>query len=91
MINNEALEDYAYGETKGSKKTDFYGIADIKPIAFYSGSHLVGIVSELKSKSKTPIALKPSYFYRPGIRAVALSCQTIAPSETGLLYQVVGR
>lgn len=91
MINNEAIEDYAYSEAKGSKKTQFYGIADIKPIAFYSGSHLVGIVSELKNRSKSPITLKPSYFYKAGVRAVALSCQTIAPSEVGLLYQVISR
>ena len=91
MINNEAIEDYAYSEAKGSKKIPFYGIADIKPIAFYSGSHLVGIISELKNRSKAPIILKPSYFYKPGVRAVALSCQTIAPSEIGLLYQVISR
>jgi type-F conjugative transfer system secretin TraK len=91
MINNEVLEDYAYSEAKRSEKVGFYGIADIKPIVFYGGSHLVGIISELKNKSKTSITLKPSYFYKPGVRAVALSCQTIAPSETGLLYQVVGK
>ena len=91
MINNEAIEDYAYSEAKGSKETRFYGIADIKPITFYSGSHLVGIISELKNRSKAPITLKPSYFYKPGVRAIALSCQTIAPSEVGLLYQVISR
>jgi type-F conjugative transfer system secretin TraK len=91
MINNEDIEDYAYGEAKKPKKTDFYGIADIKPIAFYSGSHLLGIISEIKNKSKTPITLKPSYFYKPGMRAVALSSQTIAPSDTGLLYQIISR
>ena len=91
MINNEAIEDYAYSEAKGSKETRFYGIADIKPIAFYGGSHLVGIISELKNRSKAPITLKPSYFYKPGVRAIALSCQRITPSEIGLLYQVISR
>ncbi|EKE00995.1 MAG: IncF plasmid conjugative transfer pilus assembly protein TraK, partial [uncultured bacterium] len=90
MINSEALEDYAYGEIKKSKKTSV-GVVSIKPIASYSGSHLLGIISEVKNKSKAPIALKPSYFYKPGVRAVALSQQMLGPSETGLLYQVIGR
>lgn len=93
MINNEMGEDYTYEEEKSkkSKKIDFYGVADIKQIASYSGSHLLGIVSEIKNKTKTPITLKPSYFYQPGVRAVALSNQTIAPSAIGLLYQVISR
>ena len=89
MINNEAIEDYAYSEARKPQKTDFYGMADIKPIAFYRGSHLLGIVSEIKNKSKTPITLKASYFYRSGVRAVALSNQTLVSSDTGLLYQVI--
>jgi conjugal transfer pilus assembly protein TraK len=93
MINNEMGEDYTYEEEKSkkSKKIDFYGVADIKQIASYSGSHLLGIVSEIKNKTKNPITLKPSYFYQPGVRAVALSNQTIAPSAVGLLYQVISR
>jgi len=93
MINNEMGEDYTYEEEKSkkSKKIDFYGMADIKQIASYSGSHLLGIVSEIKNKSKKSITLKPSYFYQPGVKAVALSNQTIAPSAIGLLYQVISR
>ncbi|CAL7962420.1 conjugal transfer pilus assembly protein TraK [Gammaproteobacteria bacterium] len=94
MINNEALEDYSYSkksEVKKFKKTDFYGIADVKPIAFYNGSHLAGIVSEIRNKSRKPITLKPSYFYKSGVRAITLSSQTLAPTETCLLYQVVSR
>jgi len=90
MINSEALEDYAYSEIKEPKKTSV-GVVSIKPIASYSGSHLLGIVSEVKNKSRNPLFLKPSYFYKLGVRAVALSQQTLGPSETGLLYQVIGR
>ena len=104
MINNEVLEDYSYSDakkaqgkqkSKKNEKDDFYGIADIRQIASYSGSHfslfshLLGVVSEITNKTKRPITLKPSYFYKPGIRAVALSQQTIAPKTTGLLYQII--
>jgi len=91
MINNEASQDYTYSAEKKAKKADFYGIADIKPIASYSGSRLFGIVSEIKNKSKNPIVLKPSYFYKPGVRAASLSKQTIAVGESGILYQVLSR
>jgi type-F conjugative transfer system secretin TraK len=91
MINSEASEDYTYHAEKKAKKADFYGIADIKPIASYSGSRLFGIVSEIKNKSKNPLVLKPSYFYKPGVRAASLSKQTIAVGESGILYQVLSR
>jgi len=94
MINAEPSEDYAYlsaSQAKGNKKTNFYDIAYIKPIAFYSGTHLLGITSEIKNRTRKPIVLKPSYFYRSGVRAVALSQETIAPFATGLLYQVVSQ
>ena len=90
MINNEDSSEYSYVPVK-SKKADFYKIADIKPIASYSGEHLIGITSEIKNKSKNPITLKPAYFYKPEVRAVSLSQQTLAPSETGLLYQIISR
>ena len=89
MMNNKTLENYSYKEEKESKKTDFYNIADIRPIASYSGSCLVGIVSEIKNKTKKSIILKPSYFYKPGVRAVSLTKQEIAAAETGYLYQVI--
>ncbi|EKD45299.1 MAG: IncF plasmid conjugative transfer pilus assembly protein TraK [uncultured bacterium] len=85
-------------KSEKNEKNDFYGIADIQQIASYSGSHfshfslfshLLGVVSEITNKTKKPITLKPSYFYKSGVRAVALSRQTIAPAETGLLYQII--
>lgn len=91
MINNEASEDYAYHAEKKAKKVNFYGIADIKPIVTYNGSRLFGIVSEIKNKSKNPLVLKPSYFYKPGVRAASLSKQTIAVGESGILYQILSR
>ena len=91
MINSEPLGDYSYSEIKNPKVVDFYRVARIKPLVFYGGSHLTGIVSEIKNKSRKPLILKPSYFYKFGVRAVALSQQTLRPSETGLLYQVMGR
>ena len=91
MINNKILSDYFYTQIKKPKSNDFYNIADIKEIASYNGAQLLGIVSEIKNKTKNLITIKPSYFYAPGVRAVALSKQIIAPSETVMLYQVISR
>ena len=110
MINAELPEDYLYSEAKKYKgsnkvkkirKINFYNLAEIRPIAFYSGSSLLGVVSEIKNKTNNPIILKPSYFYhfyysynlhhghQPRVRAAALSHQVIAPGGVGLLYQVL--
>ncbi|MBU0744932.1 MAG: type-F conjugative transfer system secretin TraK [Gammaproteobacteria bacterium] len=90
MINNEDFGDYAYGKAKRSHGADFHGIANIRQVASYSGSRFLGLVSEIKNKTRKPITLKPSYFYHEGVRAVALSQQTLAPMASGFLYQVVG-
>lgn len=92
MINKKALDDYAYSEpkkTKSVKSTDFFGMASLKPIAFYNGAELNGIIYEIKNKTREPITLRPSYFYQSGVRAIALSTQTIESNATDLLYEIV--
>ncbi|MEI8055425.1 MAG: type-F conjugative transfer system secretin TraK [bacterium] len=92
MINAELSEDYAYlsaSEAKRNKKTNFYNVAYVKPIAFYRGENLLGSVSEIKNRTRNPLTLKPSYFYQSGVKAVALSHQTIPPLGTCLLYRVI--
>lgn len=91
MINHQTPDGYLYGETHKPKSTDFYCIANLKPLAFYTGSHLTGVVFEIKNKTKESITLRPAYFYQPGVRAVALSRQTINPQATAFLYEVVNR
>ena len=91
MINNKGSSDYAYSQIKSAPKVDFHNIAGIQQIASYSGSYLFGIVSVVKNKAPNPITLKPSYFYKPGVRAVALSQQTIDKAGIGFLYQVMTR
>ena len=88
VINNELPDDVATLSVKKLKKTDFYHLATIKPIAAYSSDSYVVIVSEVQNKTKTAVNLKPSYFYRPGIKAVALSEPVLPPKETVLLYRV---
>jgi len=89
MINKKMLDDYAFSVPKKVKSSDFFGIADLKPIAFYNGAALNGVIYEMKNKTQGLITLRPSYFYQAGVRAVALSKQTIEPKETGLLYEIV--
>ena len=71
MINLEPSEEYAYipaGKAKkykwisSTKRKNFYNIAYIKPIAFYRGENLLGIVSSIKNRTRSPLILKPSYF-----------------------------
>lgn len=91
MMQGESLEDYAYIPIKKPLKTNFHDIAEIKQLVIYSGERFLGIISAIKNKSKNLLSLKPSYFYKPGVRAIALSQQVIKPKETGLLYQVISQ
>jgi len=100
MINLEPCEDYEYFSIseakkhkwiKNIKKTEFYNVADVIPVAFYRGEKLSGIISKIRNKTRNPLILKPSYFYQSGIKAIALSLQTIPPLEACWLYQIVGQ
>jgi type-F conjugative transfer system secretin TraK len=103
MINLEPSEDYEYfsiseakkhkwiKNAKEIKKTNFYNVADITPVAFYRGEKLSGILSKIRNRTRNPLVLKPSYFYQSEVKAVALSLQTIPPLESCWLYQIVGQ
>jgi conjugal transfer pilus assembly protein TraK len=91
MINNTETEDYDVRLVKRAKTRNFYNIAAVKTLVIYDGSYLYGAISEIKNISKKPITLKPSYFYEPGVRAVALSEQTIPRGSSGLIYRIMGK
>jgi conjugal transfer pilus assembly protein TraK len=91
MINNAETDEYDYRELKKAKIRNFYAVAEVKTLAVYDGSYLYGTISEIKNKTKGPLTLKPSYFYEPGVRAVALLHQTIPGGSTSLIYRVIGR
>ena len=100
MLNLEPSEDYEYFSIseakkhkwiKNIKKTNFYNVANVIPVAFYRGEKLSGIISKIENRTKNPLPLKPSYFYQPGIKAIALSLQIISPLESCWLYQIVGQ
>ena len=91
MSSGETTEDYTYHRELKAKKTNFYDVADLKPLASYHGAQFMGLVSEIINKSKQPLVLKPSYFYKPSVRAVSLSKQTIAVGEKGVVYQIFSR
>lgn len=89
MVNHQTPDGYLYREAGKVKSSDFCSIANLKPLAFYSSSQLTGIIFELKNKKKKPITLHPADFYRPGVRAVALSQQVVNPAATVFLYEVI--
>jgi len=91
MLNNTETDDYDVRVVKKGKTRNFYNIAEVKTLAVYDGSYLYGAISEIKNISRNPITLKPSYFYEPGVRAVALSEQTIPRGSSGLMYRIIGK
>lgn len=91
MLSKTSLEDYAYNEIKKGKSQDFLGLAKLTPIASYNGATQEGIIYEIKNKTSRVITFNPANFYQTGVRAVALSKQTLAPDDTGLLYEIVSK
>ena len=100
MINFEPSEDYEYFSVREAhkqrwlkqiKRTNFYNLADITPVVFYRGEKLSGLISRVSNRTKNSLALQPSYFYQPGVKAAALSHQTIPPLGSCWLYQIVGQ
>ena len=95
MVNLEMSQDYEYfsiSEAKkwlDIKKTSFYNVADVIPVAFYRGEKLSGVISKIRNKTRNDLFLKPSYFYQSGIKAITLSKQTIGPLDACWLYQIV--
>lgn len=63
----------------------------VTPIVFYQGAHLIGRVYRLQNQSKKSLTLSPRDFYAPGVRAVALSQQTLKPLGLGTLYEITSR
>jgi len=91
MINHQTPDGYVFSAVSNPKTTDFYGIANLRPVAIYTGSNLTGLVFEVKNKTRGFITLRPAYFYKTGVRAVALSVQTIDPYGIAFLYEVINK
>jgi len=92
MMSGDVPEGYGINEKPQEK-----GDADIttldkklsmKLVSQYVGDQLRGEHYLVKNISKDPLTLSPSHFYHPGIRAVALTQQTLKPSETSDLYLI---
>lgn len=88
MINGKAPEGYSHLNISTKASTDFYGVASQTLSEVYRGAKLSGLVLMIQNKMKEPLTLSPSTFYYRGIRAIALSQQTIPPRGTGLVYEV---
>ena len=78
MHNQDALEGYSVEalniKSKSSKNLD------ILHLKSYKGKSLRGEILEVTNPKKTPIEISENHFYKPGIRAVAISKKSIAPN-----------
>lgn len=54
----------------------------------FSGQALVGKIYSITNKTGSTITLSPSEFYQPGVRAIALSQQSLGEGDSGYLYVI---
>jgi type-F conjugative transfer system secretin TraK len=91
MVGQERSREYDYILLSKTAKTNWRDLAEIRPVATYVGSKLMGVVSVVRNKTKQEVVLKESYFYNQRTRAVALSSSLLPSKGTVYLYQVVSK
>ncbi len=95
MINGQTPDGYGYENCSVksncpnvSQKT-VYGVIQMTPVTEYVGDEVIGVVYTLKNTASKPITFPASAFNSSGVRAIALSQQTLTKDSTGYLYEVV--
>lgn len=88
MMRGNISEGYGYREIPHASSSSFKKSASLTLIAEYPGEHWVGQVYEIHNASKKSLLLTPNGFYDTGVKAVALSKQTLVPGETGYVYEI---
>ena len=91
MINGNLPEGYAWKKVDQATPVDFFHVANLTPVAVAPGAKLMGMKFIIQNKTDHILTLQESYFYHEGVRAVALSQQSIAPLSTGVVYEVIDR
>lgn len=90
MLQGDTPEGYGVEHING-KPLLLNGVVQIRAVRVYDGEQLRGTVYRITNHAQHSITLSPSEFYHPGIRAVALARQTLAPAQSGLLYTIGGK
>jgi len=86
MHNQDVLEGYSV-EAFNLKNKRSKGL-EVLHLKSYKGKSLRGEILEVTNPKKTPIEIVENDFYKPGIRAVAISNKVIAPNSKTRVYLV---
>ena len=89
MMLGQGPSGYSILNLKRVKSLNIKDVYWLTPIRRYDGATLSGLVYRIENQLDRPITLSPNMFYRPNVRAAALSKQTIAANSAGLLYEVI--
>lgn len=87
MMRDEAPEGYGRDNLSTQSQT-MDGKLSVTLVTEYTGNDLKGVHYHLQNTSGQSLTLSPSHFYRPGVRAVALTEQTIPQAGTAELYLI---
>jgi type-F conjugative transfer system secretin TraK len=88
MMRGDVPDGYGYHAVAHAKPWLFKRAASLTLISEYQGEHWRGEVFEVHNNTKKSLLLTPNGFYGPGVKAVALSKQTLVPGETGYVYDI---
>lgn len=88
MVNHIAPDGYAVNAIDKPIAQHLGDIATYHLNTIYQGVHLSGRIYELHNRLSTSITLSEREFWHPGVRAVTLQDETVAPHDSTLVYIV---
>lgn len=83
MFNQEAVDGFDMRVV--GKKTKLFN-KNVEHLLCYRGAQVQGDAYKFQNKTKETLALRETDFFAPGIRAISISNQTIAPDEVAHIF-----
>lgn len=83
MFNQEAVDGFDMRVV--GKKTKLFN-KNVEHLFCYRGAQVQGDAYKIQNKTKETLGLRETDFFAPGIRAISISNQTIAPNEVAHIF-----
>ncbi|APS84673.1 hypothetical protein AVM71_16320 (plasmid) [Piscirickettsia salmonis] len=89
MIKGKDIKGVNSQVLKESKPFNGFPDTEMKLIKIYQGGQLQGFVYSIVNTSNHTVQLPERKFWRPDVRAVSLSDQSLAPKHSGFVYTIM--
>lgn len=92
MMDNQVPDGYGYTPINTSDaESIFHGMGTMQVKAVWTGNYLVGMEYIFRNKTSKKITVPDSAFYRPGVRLVAQTSQSVSANGDDVVYEILSR